>query len=87
MTTCPPFMHSNTANESPFSDGPFIVASTRSPVERWKIIGRPVQKKRRLHDELVQERGIWCTNISKTRAMWVQVGKHSNKCVHDPPLL
>ena len=41
VTTCPPFMCSNTANRSPFSDGPFIVASTRSPVERAKITGRP----------------------------------------------
>ena len=41
VTTYPPFMYSNTANRSPFSDGPFIVASTRSPVERVKITGRP----------------------------------------------
>ena len=41
VTTCPPFMYSNTANSSPFSYGPFIVASTRSPVERVKIAGRP----------------------------------------------
>ena len=33
LTSCPHFMYSNTANSSPFSDGPFIVASTRSPVE------------------------------------------------------
>ena len=31
VTTCPPFIYSNTANRSPFSDGPFIVASTRLP--------------------------------------------------------
>ena len=41
VTTCPPFMYSNTANRYPLSDGPFIVASTRSPVERVKITGRP----------------------------------------------
>ena len=46
MTTCPPFMYSNTANEFPFSDGPFIVASTRSLVERVKITGRPVRKEK-----------------------------------------
>ena len=44
-TTCPAFMYSNTANWSPFSDGPFIVASTRSPVERVKITGRPGSKR------------------------------------------
>ena len=41
VTPCPPFMYSNTANRSPFFDGPFIVASTHSPVERVKITGRP----------------------------------------------
>ena len=45
VTTCPLFMYSNTANWSPFSDGPFIVASTRSPVERVKITGRPGSKR------------------------------------------
>ena len=39
----------------------------------------PRFKKRGLHDELVQERGIWCTNIPKIRAMWVQLGKHSQQ--------
>ena len=37
----------------------------------------PGFRKRKLHGELVQERGIQCTNIPKIRAMWVQVGKHS----------
>ena len=45
VTTCPAFMYSNTANWSPFSDGPFIVASTPSPVERVKITGRPGSKR------------------------------------------
>ena len=43
--SCPPFMYSNTANESPFSDGPFIVASTHSLVERVKITGCLVRKR------------------------------------------
>ena len=34
--------------------------------------------KRRLYDELVQARGI-VQNIPKIRAMWVQVGKHSQQ--------
>ena len=29
----------------------------------------PRLKKRRLHDEPVQRRGIWCTNIAKITAM------------------
>ena len=45
VTICPPFMYSNTANWSPFSDGPFIVASTRSPMERVKITGCPGSKR------------------------------------------
>ena len=32
-----------------------------------------------IHRELVQERGIECTNIPKIRVMWVQVGKHSQQ--------
>ena len=40
MTTCPPFMYSNIANSSPFSDGPLIVASTHLAVEHVKIIAR-----------------------------------------------
>ena len=46
VTTCPAFMYSNTANWSPFSDGPYIVASTRSPGERVKITGRPGSKRK-----------------------------------------
>ena len=46
MTICPPFMYSNTANWSPFPDGPFIVASTPSPVERVKILDVQVQKEK-----------------------------------------
>ena len=45
VTICTPFMYSNTANWYPFSDGPFIVASTGSPVERVKIIGRAGSKR------------------------------------------
>ena len=45
VTICPPFMYSNTANWSPFSNGPFIVASTQSLVERVKITGRPDSKR------------------------------------------
>ena len=41
VTTYPPFIDSNTANSSPFPGGPFIVASTRSRVERLKINQRP----------------------------------------------
>ena len=44
VTICPPFMYSNTAKWSPFSNGPFIVASTRSPVGRVKITGRPEKR-------------------------------------------
>ena len=46
VTTCPPFMYSNTANRSPFSDGPFIVASTRSPVEHVKSLDAQVEKEK-----------------------------------------
>ena len=45
VTTCPPFMYSNTANSFPFSDGPFIVASTRSPVKCVKTNRRPGSKR------------------------------------------
>ena len=33
-----------------------------------------------IHGELVRERGKYCTNVPKIRAMWVQVGKHSQMC-------
>ena len=65
VTTCPPFMYSNTANRSPFFDGSFIVASTRSPVEMCENHWTPRLKKRRLHGELVQGRGVEYTNIPK----------------------
>ena len=42
----------------PFFVGPFIVASTPSPVKHVKINGHLGSQKRRLHGELVQERGI-----------------------------
>ena len=45
VTICPPYMYSNTASWSLFSDGPFIVASTRSPVEHVKITRRPGSKR------------------------------------------
>ena len=45
VTNSPAFMYSNTANRSPFSGGPFIVASTCSPVERVKIPGHPGSKR------------------------------------------
>ena len=32
-----------------------------------------------VHGELVPERGIQCTDIPKSRAMWVQMGKHSQQ--------
>ena len=32
VTSYPHFMYSNTANSSPFSNGPFIIASTCSPL-------------------------------------------------------
>ena len=40
MTNSPAFMYSNTAHWSPFSDGPFIVASARSLVEHVKTTWR-----------------------------------------------
>jgi len=39
----------------------------------------PRFKKRRLHGELAQERGLKGTNIPKIRAVWVQVGKDSQQ--------
>ena len=32
-----------------------------------------------MYGELVQERGMLCTDILKIRALWVQVGKHSQQ--------
>ena len=45
VTIGPPFMHSNTANWSLFSDGPFIVPSTLSPMEHVKITGHQGSKR------------------------------------------
>ena len=75
VTSCPHLMYSNTANISPFSDDPFIVASACPRVECVSFFNNltPRFKKRRLHGELVQEKGDivfkWA-NIHKT-------------CVHD----
>ena len=43
----------------------------------------PGFKKRRLHGEMVQQRGTLCTDIPKIGAMLVQLGNTHNKCVHD----
>ena len=75
MTTRPPFMYSNTANRSPFSDGPFIVASKCE--NNWT----PRLKKRRLHDELVQ--GGYAERSPKSELCGFKWANAHNKCVHD----
>ena len=84
MTICPPFMYYNTANWSPFSDGPFIVASTRSPVERVKKTGRPGSK-REAYMVSWRKKGEYKPQISpKSESCGFKWANTHNKCVHDP---
>ena len=83
VTICPPFMYSNTANWPPLSDGPFIVASTRSLVERVKINRHPGSKR---EDCTVRwcNKGEYKAQLSpKSEPCGFKWAKTHNKCVHD----
>ena len=65
---------------------PLVIATQKSQINTipthtvaWTRPEMPRFKKRRLHGELVPERGILCTNIPKIRAVWVQLGKRSQQ--------
>ena len=66
----PAFMYSNTTNNYPFSNAPFIVVSTRKPVERVKITGHQGSKR---EDCMVR----WC----KKREHSAQMSSEPPACI------
>ena len=81
VTICPPFMYSNIANWSPFSDGPFIVASMRLPVER--VTGRPGSKREACMVSWCKKGEYKAQIPPKSEPCGFKWANSHNKCVHD----